>query len=401
VSGVRRYAQILRLPHVAALTAAAALARMPLGIIGLALVLFLRERTGSYAAAGGVAAAFAIGSATAAPYAGRLVDRLGARRVLVPMTGVHAGALLAVVAAGYAGVPLAAMVALGGLAGCAMPPVSSVMRTLWPDLLAERTELLSTAFALDAVIVELVFVTGPALVALLTALIAPAAALVLSSVLSIAGTLVFTAQPPSRERHASGLPASGGIFGALRSPGLLTLVLATLPLGFTLGATEVILPAFCEVEGDRALAGVLLAIWSVGSAAGGIAYGARTFALPLAGRFERCALLMPVSLLPLVLAPSVLTMAILLVPVGAVVAPTLASANQLVGQVTPAGEQTEAYTWPLTALVLGVAGGTATAGAVVQAADWRTALLVAAGTGLLSAVVVVTRRATLRPLAAA
>lgn len=401
MTGTERYAKILRTPHVAALTASAGLARIPMGIVGLALVLFLREQTGSYARAGAVAAAFAVGSAVAQPFAGRLVDRLGARQVLLPMTAVHVVALLGLVVAGYSGLPLLLLTALSGVAGCAMPPVSSVVRTLFPALLADRAELLSTAFALDAVIVELVFVTGPVLVAALTALFFPAAALVLSCVLSVAGTVTFTAQPPSLARVPSGRRAAGGVFGALRSPGLLTLVLGTIPLGFALGATEVILPAFAEAEGDRALAGVLLAIWSLGSAAGGLAYGARTFALPLAERFLRLALLVPFSLLPLAAAPSLAVMLVLVVPAGAVIAPTLASSNQLIGQVTPAGEQTEAYTWPLTSLILGVAAGNATAGAVVEAADWRTAFLVAAATGLLSGVVLLARRTTLRPLVTA
>lgn len=399
MTGTQRYAQILRTPHVAALTAAAALARIPIGIVGLALVLFVREQTGSYARAGAVAAAYALGSALAQPYAGRLVDRLGARQVLLPMTAVNSVALLGLVAAGYAGLPLAALVTLGAVGGCAMPPVSSVVRTLFPALLADRAELLSTAFALDAVIVELVFVTGPVLVAALTALLFPAAALVLACVLSVCGTLAFTAQPPSRAREPSGHPAAGGLFGALRAPGLMTLVLGVLPLGFALGATEVILPAFSEAEGSRALAGVLLAVWSLGSALGGLAYGARTFALPLADRFVRCAFFVPLSLLPLAVAPSFAVMLVLVLPAGAVIAPTLASSNQLVGEVTPPGEQTEAYTWPLTSLILGVAVGNATAGAVVEASDWRTAFVVASAFGLLGGAVLLLRRTSLRPLA--
>lgn len=399
MAGAGRYGQLLRAPHVAAITAAALLARIPIGIIGLAIVLFLREETGSYASAGAVAAAFAVGSASAAPYLGRLVDRLGPGRVLLPLSVVHASGITLVVVLGYADTPLPVLLAVAGLAGCALPPISSVMRTLWPSLLRRREELVTTAFALDAVVVELVFVTGPALVALLTALFAPAAALVLSAVLSLVGTAVFATRPPTRARTPSPAVESGGFFGALRSPGLLTLVLGLIPLGFTLGATEVILPAFSEAEGNRAAAGVLLAVWSLGSAAGGLAYGARSYDLPLADRFVRFALLLPFSLVPLILAPSFAVMLLLVIPAGAIIAPTLAAGNQLVGDVAPPGQQTEAYTWPLTALVLGVAGGNAAAGAVVEAADWQTAFLVAACAGLASGAILLARRRTLYPLA--
>ena len=280
----------------------------------------------------------------------------------------------------------------------ALPPISSVLRTLWPALLAGRGELVTTAFALDAVGVELVFVSGPALVALITALFAPAVALLVSTVVSLAGTLLFVTRAPARALGRAVTPHGAGLFGVLRARGLQTLVLGMLPLGFALGATEIILPAFSEAQGNRALAGVLLAVWSVGSVAGGLAYGARTYELPPADRFVRCALLLPVSLLPLALAPSFAVMLVMVVPAGAIIAPTLAAGMQLVGSVTPVGQQTEAYTWPLTALILGVAGGNATAGAVVEAADWRAAFLLAAGVGLVSGIVLVARRGSLRPL---
>lgn len=398
MGGIERYVQLLRAPHVSTMTAAALLARVPLGIVGLALVLFFREQTGSYGIAGAVAAAEAVGSGISQPVAGRLVDRLGPARVLLPMCLVHAAGILTVVALGYTSAPTGVVVAAAAVAGCAMPPVSSVMRTLWSGLLGRREDLVTTAFALDAVLVELVFVSGPLTVALLTALFAPAAALVLSAGISLVGTFVFATRPPTRAREPSPRAEGAGAFGALRAPGLRTLVLGTLPLGFTLGSTEVILPAFAEAEGNRALAGVLLAVWTVGSAAGGIAYGARSHASSLADRYVLFALLLPLTLLPLALAPSFAVMLVMVVPAGAVIAPTLAAGNQLVGQVTPAGQQTEAFTWPLTSLILGVAAGNATAGAVVEGADWRTAFVVAGVAGLAGGVILLARRASLRPL---
>lgn len=401
MTGAERYGQLFRAPHVATMTAAALLARVPLGIIGLATILFLREETGSYARAGAVAAAFAIGTALAAPLAGRLVDRLGPVRVLVPMSVVHATGVSLLVVLGYGGAPTGVLLAVAFVGGCALPPISSVMRTLWPTLLGRRRDLLTTAFAVDAVIVELVFVTGPALVALLTAILVPAAALVLSSVVSLVGTLWFVTRAPTRARRPVPRVRGEAAVGVLRARGLQTLVLGILPIGFTLGATEVILPAFSEAKGDRALAGVLLAVWSVGSAAGGILYGARHHERPLADRFVLFAVLLPFTLLPLAVAPSMLVMLLLVLPAGAIIAPTLAAGNQLVGDVTPPGQETEAYTWPLTALVLGVAGGNAAAGVVVEATDWQTAFLFAAAVGLVSGVFLTLRRATLRPLAAA
>src|SRR4051812_50204610 len=88
-----RYARILRAPYVMPLIVAALVARLPIGIDSIAIVLFLRERTGSYAAAGAVSAAFALGGGAGAPLSGRPVDRFGHPRVLVPPALVHGGRL--------------------------------------------------------------------------------------------------------------------------------------------------------------------------------------------------------------------------------------------------------------------------------------------------------------------
>ena len=130
---------------------------------------------------------------------------------------------------------------------------------------------------------------------------------------------------------------------------------------------EVTLPAFSEDMGSRAWAGVLLSVWSFGSATGGIIYGARA---------GRCRSRAPTScsrrscrstFLPLALAPSIWVMPALCLVAGVAIAPLLASGNQLVVDVAPAGALTEAYTWPITALVIGLALGNAVAGVLVEA----------------------------------
>ncbi|HEY5142469.1 MAG TPA: MFS transporter [Solirubrobacteraceae bacterium] len=399
----RRYAAIIRTPHVARLMGTALLARAPLGIDGLAIVLFVRGEYGSYATAGLVAAMFAIGAALVAPIMGRLVDRLGARRILVPLAIVHACALGAVVAFGTHGASVVVLCAAGLIAGCAIPPVGSVLRALWPELLAgHREELLTAAYALDAVLLEIAFIVGPIFVAVVASLASPQLALVASVVFVTAGTLLFTATPMARafspaDDHAHD---TGGRLGALRSPGVRTLVLSTVPIGFCLGAAEVSFPAFGEYVGSRALAGPLLALWSLGSAIGGLIYGAYGHRIPISSAYLRTAALLPLVTLPLALPSTFVAMVPLAILAGLAVAPLLSAGNQLIGDVAPRGAVTEAFTWPLTALVAGVAGGNAVAGAIVQSHDWRVAFVAAAGVGALGVVVATLRRSTLRPVPA-
>jgi MFS family permease len=390
-----RYARILRTPHVLPLMAAALVARLPIGIDSLAIVLFLRQRTGSYAAAGIVSAAFALGGGAGAPLSGRLIDRFGQARVLVPLALVHAAGLGALVGLALLDAPIPLLVLAALLSGLAIPPISATLRPLWVPLLHREPALLPTAYALDSVLIEFVFVFGPLLTALATALLSPAAALGLSAALIVAGTLAFAASPPSRAWRPDRSGAGHGWLGALRSPGLRTLVLATLPLGFCFGAMEVTLPAFSEAEATRTWSGVLLSVWALGSAVGGLIYGARVGVRPLAATYVRLSALLPLTFLPLAAAPSIAVMPVLCFVAGLAIAPVLASGNQLVGDVAPAGALTEAYTWPITSLVVGIAAGNAVAGGLVEVADWRVSFLVGAAVAALGGLLAFTRRGTL------
>jgi MFS family permease len=394
---VSRYGEILRAPWVGALVASALLARLPIGINALAIVLYLREQTGSFAIAGAVSGSLAFGSGIGAPVAGRLVDRLGARRVLPPLALLHAVSLGAIVGFTELGAPTAVLLLCGFAGGFAVPPTSSVLRSQWTTLLEPR--LHQAAYALDSTMIEVIFISGPLLTAAIATVASPAAALIVSAIAVLAGTAIFTALPPTRE-IAFERGGAKGVLGALASPGVRTLVYTSLPAGVGIGILEVGIPAFSREEGVAAAAGVLLAIWSVGSAIGGLAYGL----LPRRAGLQRTHLLvgalLPVTLLPLALAPSVVAMAFLVIPAGCCIAPLLATRNELVGGVAPPGMRTEAYTWPITAFVGGIAVGAALAGALVEGPGWRTAFVVASCFAAIGAALAVLRRRTVVPVTA-
>ena len=228
------------------------------------------------------------------------------------------------------------LVACGFVAGFAIPPTSSVLRSMWPALLRDRPQLMQAAYALDSVMIELIFVLGPLVTALIAIALAPPAALIVSAVSVVVGTMAFTALPPSRAMRARGdaRERPGGL-GALASPGVRTLVLTSLPMGVGVGICEVALPAFSDASGAAATAGVLLAVWSIGSAVGGLFYGAWPNRPPLERVHLAVTALLPLSLLPLAAAPSVPVMALLVLPAGMFIAPLLATRNEMVGWVAP------------------------------------------------------------------
>jgi MFS family permease len=395
MSGRARYSAILRAPHVAPLLFASMLARLPYGLYALAAILYLAEARGSYAVAGLVDGAFAVGAAVGVPWQSRLIDRLGQRRVLLPAALLDALATGLLIALTEASAPTAALVACGLIGGLSVPNIGGAMRTLWPELMRGREELLAAAFALDSVAVELLFTIGPLAAALIIALASPASALVASAACSIVGTLLFVARPPSRNWRPHAKSGSHGALGALRSAGVRTIVFASLPVGFCFGAVEISLPAFAELHGARELAGVLLATWSVASVVGGLAYGSRGWPASLGSIYLWLSLLLPLGYLPALLAPSIGAMALLILPAGLVIAPLGAAGNQLIERVAPAGAATEAYAWPVTAILIGFAGGTAAGGGLVEAFDWRACFLAAAATAALGGAVVLRFRGTL------
>jgi MFS family permease len=392
---VTTYLRILRKPNIAALFAASLVARLPIGINGLAMILFLREETGSFTVPGAVAGGLVLGTGLAAPFMGRLVDRLGAK-VLLPIAIGHAAGVLSLLGLGLASAPAAALVATAIVTGALFPPNPSLLRGRFPTLLRDEPELVPSAYALDSVILELTFVTAPLLVALIVVLTGPAAALVLSAALVVIGTVAFVAFLPAEVSGGEPSPEGHGFLGALRSPGIQTLVMTMLPLGFAFGALEVALPAFGDAEGEPELGAILIAIWSLASAVGGFTFGVRPRRAPLADVHRRLTLAFPLLVAPLLLASSPVLMALLLIPAGLFIAPIIATRNELAQGSAPEGTKTEALTWPLTALVGGISVGAAAGGALIDASTWRAAVAAGVAGGAVAGIVAMARRASLR-----
>ena len=388
--GAGRYVALLRAPHVGALLGWGMVARLPLGMTPLALLLVVRGEGGSYAAAGAVAAAYAVALGAGAPIAGRQVDRRGQAHVLVPRAIVHPCLLATVGGLALIGVPTLALAAAAAAAGATFPPVASSVRTLLPSLVP--SELRATGFALEASLQEVFFVGGPLFVALL-ATIHPVAALAGAAVAVGLGTLALVRVPPVRDTrpdHGPGHTRSG----ALTAVGVRTILLLASFMGLSFGIVEVAMPAFAEQHGSRPLAGLALASFSAGSLLGGLIAGLRP-AKDAKRQLIVFAWLLPVGLALPLIATSIPAMCGLLFLAGLPIAPLVTAAYGLVERVAPPGSHAETFAWIGTAVMCGVAGGTAVGGWMVDAHGVRSAILVGVGTIAVGAVVVTLRRRSL------
>jgi MFS family permease len=373
------YLRILRRPGIAMLVLATLTARLPVGINGIAVLLYVQAERGSFGTAGIVTGALAFGGAVAGPLQGRIVDRRGLRPLIIA-AACHAAGLAAIWALTRTGSPTALVALVGFLAGVSLPPATSVLRSRWPYLVGDEPRLLDAAYALDSVLIQAVFVSGPLLTAAAIATIGPEGALLLSGACVVLGTTTVTVL---LLRHPG--PAHGGSgprlgLGALASRPIRALVLASFPVGFYLGCVEVALPAYSADVGRPALAGIFYALFSAAGIAAGLVYGVRRFEAPVHVIHLRMTWLLPLAGLPLLLASSDVVLALLVVVAGAPVAPLVATRNQVVASVSEPGTLTEAFAWPLTAMVAGISAGAAVAGSLAEAIGWSAP--VAAGAGL-------------------
>jgi MFS family permease len=388
---LRVYLDVLRVPSVPRLLASAVVGRMPTAMAGLAIVLLVREGGGSYAVAGTVAAAYSVALALTSPLLGRLVDRVGQTRVLAGCAGASVLAFAALAAVGR-GAPPVLLGALAALAGGSIPPVAACMRALWSELLGDGGRL-QAAFAVESTAQELIFVVGPPLVALLAALLSPAAAVLGTAVLLLAGTAVFAATPASRAWRPRRRAADWA--GPLRSPGIRTVLAAIVLLATAFGTVEVTVVAGAEQLGSRTLAGPLLALWAVGSLVGGLAFGSRASGRGPEQRMIGLLALVVAGIALLAVAAGVAQLAAGMVLAGLGIAPAIACLYLLVDRLAPAGTVTEAFTWVTTAFATGFAAGNALGGTLVHEVGTDGSFLAAAGGVAAAALVARLRRGVL------
>jgi len=352
----------------------ATIGRLPFAALEFATVLLVQANTGSFAQAGLVIAAYSIAVAASMPLQGRIIDRVGQTRVLLITTAVSSSAVIVLVLLAEGGSTLGPMIAANAVAGAFVPPIGTSIRTIWADLIPDP-ELRESAFALDAVMLEVAFVCGPLLTGLAIAVASPAAAVLVNVFLAVTGSVVFASSRASREWR--GGTHDLGILGPLRARGVVTLMGAAYGVGLAVGALELGITAFATSHDARALSGALIAAQAVGSFAGGMAYGSRTWRGPAGRRLAILGAVLMVTVVPLVVVPSLPAAFPLMLISGVALAPTTAVIYVMLDSLAPAGTAAEATGWVLMAVISGAATGNAVAGAAVGASGPHAGIAVA------------------------
>jgi MFS family permease len=382
---VRSYLSVWRLPSAPVLLVAGFAGRLPAAMVPLALLLMVQQQTGSYAVAGLASATYGLAMAGMAPVLGRLADRRSPRPVLLAQAATYPLLLTLLVAVVLGGAPTAAIVAASAAAGAGTPLVSGAVRALWSRV---DLRVRGTAYALDATATELVFVAGPTVVAALAVLATPAWAVVVAGALAVAGAVGIATSGAMRGWVSVPVARRASAFATVLAPGMPRVLVsgAALMLGF--GALEVAVPAFADDAGAPGMSGVLLALWSLGSVAGGLWFGARVVSVSLPRQYRWLLLGVTIGLAPLTAASDPWVLGALLFLGGTAIAPTLTVQNSLVGAIAPAHATTEAFTWLSTMATGASAVGAALGGALIESRAGVSASLLLAVAGAALAVLV-------------
>lgn len=351
------YVRLLATPGARAFTAGNLLARLPMGMFSVSAVIMIAGAHGSYALAGAVTATGLAATAVVAPWTARLVDRHGQARIAVPATAIAALGSLALVLCVHYDAPVWTLFAAYSVTATA-PNTGGMSRARWAHLHQGDPAALHTANSFEQAADELCFMLGPVLAATLCGAVFPEAGTLAGAILMMSGVLIFAAQratePPVAPRIRAASP--------LRVRGMPALLAAFLATGAVFGALEIVSIAHAG--------GAILALQAGGSCVAGLLYGSLRPAVDIRRRLLLCLTAMTALMsLPLIAAAttgSLLVLAGCLLVAGAATAPTMVTVMTLVQRLTPQAQLNEGMTLMVTALLGGVAVGSAVGGRLVE-----------------------------------
>ncbi|MDQ6851335.1 MAG: MFS transporter [Actinomycetota bacterium] len=376
---LRTYRAVFRAPGAAAFCAAGFVMRMPIAIFPIGIVLIISARTGHYGFAGVLSATYVLGAVPGNPLLARLIDRYGQRRMLLPASAVTLAAVVVLAVLLEDDAPDAALAVPTFIAGFSYLSVGSLVRARWSLVLAGRPEL-GTAYSLESVLDEVIFVFGPLIATLIATHADPIIVLYVCCVLIGVGALWLSTQRGTEPMpHPAGGPPHPS---ALRHRGVVLLSVGAAGMGALFASAEVTMVAFCGQHGQRGLSGLVLALFAAGSGTAGLVYGARTWRASVLARYRLQAVIFAVLPILFLAATDVVVLAVCAFVVGLATAPTLITAFGLVEQLVPGTSLTEGLAWVLTGLNIGYGAGAALVGGIADAHGARVAFLVAIASGL-------------------
>lgn len=341
------------------------LARLPLAMSQMGVLLLVAHTSDSYGAGGATAGALAVANAIGSPLLGAASDRLGQRTVVLTQSLIAALGLVAVVIAAESGIHWIWAAVAAAVGGFFIPQTGPLARVRWRPIItsSDRSDssvrLIDTAFSYEGSADEASFVLGPALVGSIAAVVDPGVGIcTAAALLAVFGTW-FGIHPTARLRASrTGVTATARVL----TPALVTLMVAQLIIGMIFGSVQTGATVIATAAGHPGVAGLIQALLGIGSVVAGLSMAALPARIGYVTRWRATAAGLFVLSTPLLLIDSLGLLCPVLIVLGCCVAPYMITTFTLGEQLTPPSRTGVAMTLLAAATGLGYAVGAAVAG---------------------------------------
>lgn len=335
-------------------------------MFGMAVVAMIAGRRDSYGLAGAVSAVGLVVLAATAMVIGRMIDKYGQSRVSYPLVAWSSFWGVAMAVCSWRGAPTWTLFLTYGLSAV-VATAGTMSRARWSYLIHDDPALLHTAMSLEQVLDEMSYVVGPAIAVVLATAWFPEAGFLAATLLYAGGALIFLSAKSSEPPVVKGSHESIGL--AVLNPGIVLLALVLALTGVIFGSNEVVTMAVAQHAGRSELAGVIVALFALGSGAAGLWFGAHMPHRGLGSALVVGAAAMCVMEAPILLTRSLVGISGVMLVAGMATAPTLIIGMQLAQRMVPGAQVNEAMSIVITGLLIGIAGGSAIAGNVADGHD--------------------------------
>ena len=339
------------------------IARLPVSMVGIGILMYVEAERGSYTIAGAVSGSISIAGAIGGPASSRLVDKLGQHRVLPIQIALILFCSTALVLLIPSDVPAPYLFIFSIGSGLAYPSIGALVRSRWTALLSSGPILL-TAFSIESMIDELIFIVGPTIAAFSSVKVHPAAPQILAMLfLSMGGfwlaSMRSTEPPINLNQSKHGKPV---IF----QNGLIYMWGVHVAIGLFFGAVETSIIAFTKLAGQPVYGGIVMALWAFGSLVGGFVYGGLHLKSPLHKHLIVVCLLLVPATAAMIFINSISALALLAVAAGIGISPLLIASAGITQRRSPDGRTTEAIASMYAGISLGFAFAAAMAGWLID-----------------------------------
>jgi MFS family permease len=339
------------------------IARLPMSMVGIGILMYVEAERGNYAIAGAISGSISIASAIGGPLSSRLVDKLGQHRVLPIQIFIIVLCSMALVLLIPSDVPSPYLFIFSIGSGLAYPSIGALVRSRWTALLASGPILL-TAFSIESMIDELIFIVGPTIAATTSVKIHPAAPQIIAIILLATGGLwlasMRSSEPPINAHQGKhGKPV---VF----QNGLIYMWGVHIAVGIFFGAVETSIIAYTKIAGQPIYGGVVMAVWAFGSLVGGFIYGGLHFRSQLHTHLILVSLMLVPATFAMIYVNSILMLSLLAVAAGIGISPLLIASASITQRRSPIGRTTEAIASMYAGISLGFAFAAAMAGWLID-----------------------------------